>query len=109
MPDGITTVADEFSPTKPSLAIAARIAAREGTSPESLSPPLYSVIDPEALDSLFDASASGRPDPRGQVTFTYCGYEVCVDSGGEITVSDAPRASSSGSERSDGSQSQHAD
>lgn len=47
--------------------------------------PLYEVIDPDALDSLF------RPTPRtdraeGQVTFRYAGYEVTVSSSEEVSV-----------------------
>lgn len=56
-----------------------KIADRENTNPEDLSPPLYSVIDPDSLDNLFrNAPAS--------VTFEYLGYQVEVNHLGEITI-----------------------
>jgi hypothetical protein len=60
-----------------------RIAAREGTTPAELSEPLYSAIDPEALDGLFRGSS-------GQVVFTYQGYEVTVTSESDISVTPLP-------------------
>jgi len=50
--------------------------------------PLYSVIDPEALDSLFHHADSGGA--AGRVTFRYHGYAVTVHSEGRISL--APSA-----------------
>ena len=47
--------------------------------------PLFSAVDPDALDAVFDGS-DGR---RGEVTFTYHGYEVSVRSEGLISLSRA--------------------
>lgn len=50
--------------------------------------PLYEVVDPEALDSLFET----RPDHErsvGRVHFTYEGHEVVVRGGDEVIVRDA--------------------
>lgn len=74
----------------PSFTVVERIAELEGTTPGELSPPLYSAIDPEALDSLFAPTArSSRTE--GQLSFTYCGYEVDVRSTGEVSVADPER------------------
>ncbi|MFD1587065.1 HalOD1 output domain-containing protein [Halorientalis brevis] len=55
------------------------VAAREGIGPASLSPRLFDVIDPDALDSLFTTT-------DGHVTFPYCGYTVTVYADGQVTV-----------------------
>lgn len=44
--------------------------------------PLYSVIDPDALDALFDPGYSGNP----QVAFRYNGCEVRVISDRKIVI-----------------------
>lgn len=44
-------------------------------------PPLYDVLDPDALDALV-ASMAG-----GSVSFTYAGYRVTVDNSRAIEVS----------------------
>lgn len=48
--------------------------------------PLYTVVDPEALDSVFQPTDSDVAQPGDQVTFPYHGYEVTVRSGGSIFV-----------------------
>ncbi|WP_226041664.1 HalOD1 output domain-containing protein [Natrinema sp. DC36] len=49
--------------------------------------PLYDVIDPSALDSLF--RSTGTADrPVGCVTFEYAGYRVTVDQTGWVVLSD---------------------
>jgi len=66
---------DPSQPPSDSSAAAAvtdAIAAREGVAPEELQPPLYEVLDPEALEDLFR-------DGHGRVTFEYRDYEVTVD------------------------------
>lgn len=69
----------ESSATSLSAAILEAIAAREGVDPTELRTPLYTVIDPEALASLFR-------NGTGQVTFTYHGYEITVSSEGDIDL-----------------------
>ncbi|PGF14645.1 hypothetical protein CP556_20700 [Natrinema sp. CBA1119] len=66
--------------------IVEEIANREGTSPTQLSPPLHSVIDPDALNSLFQSTASASLEREGSISFTYCGYNVHVDSNANITT-----------------------
>ncbi|WP_459807299.1 HalOD1 output domain-containing protein [Halopiger thermotolerans] len=61
--------------------------------PVELSPPLYDVVDPDALEALF-APTEGGTTRRGRVEFTYAEYRVTVDAAGDsdhrltITVSD---------------------
>ena len=42
--------------------------------------PLYEVVDPDALESLFRAGSTGT------VRFTYHGHRVVVSSHGDVTV-----------------------
>lgn len=65
------------------------IADREGVPSEDLQPPLYEVVDLEALDELFAPTPKGTPRGDGQVSFFYRGYEVTVTSDNEITIREA--------------------
>lgn len=85
-----TSTADRQLP--PSQAIVEAVASAEGVDVVDLRPPayepLYSAIDPEALDLMFDHSAeSSRSDIR--VSFTYEGYDILVYDGGRVDVSEA--------------------
>ncbi|THE65894.1 hypothetical protein D8Y22_05050 [Salinadaptatus halalkaliphilus] len=87
--DAVTVDADTtVSSSKPSVTIVERIAKRDGVDPTELTPPLYSAIDPEALDSLFSTTDGTDARSVGNVRFTYNGYEVCVQSSGEISISE---------------------
>jgi hypothetical protein len=57
----------------PSEAIVAAIAAKESVTETSL-PPLYSQIDPDALDTL----VAGQTSDDIQISFTYSGYTVRI-------------------------------
>lgn len=63
-------------------------------------PPLYDVIDPDALDQLFDHGIEGGRSGPGRVIFILAGCEVIVHSDGEVEVT-APdeRASPSSAAR----------
>jgi hypothetical protein len=63
----------------PSRAVVETVADAEGVDPVDLEPPLYEVIDAEALDRLFRGGA-------GEVTFEYAGYEVTVDSEARVAL-----------------------
>lgn len=63
------------------------VAEREGVDPVDLDPRLYRVVDPDALDQLFQSSQ--RTDADLEIAFTYSDYEVVVRSDGELTVTDA--------------------
>lgn len=69
-----------------STAVIEAIAEAEGVSAIDVRPPLFSSIDPEALDQLFAADRlGGSPD---SVTFTHAGYEVTVDSDEGVSLSE---------------------
>lgn len=63
----------------PSHAVITNIAEQEGIDPLDMSPPLYDVLDPEALDRLLEPRYDGTARPDVDVTFTYRGYTVTVD------------------------------
>ncbi|AGB37537.1 HalOD1 output domain-containing protein [Natronococcus occultus] len=75
---------------RPSKAIIAAIACHEGVDVTAVEPPaydpLYSVVDPGALDEIFREHAS----PTTRVTLTYAGYEVIVFGDGRVEVTDPP-------------------
>lgn len=48
-------------------------------------PPLYERVDPDALESLFAATAG--TSRTGQVEFSYGGYDVRIVCDGEVTIS----------------------
>jgi len=70
----------------PSTMILDMISDFEGVDPVELTPPLYSVIEPEALDALFHPATSGMPHTSGYVQFEYRGYKIRVQSDGEIEI-----------------------
>ena len=67
-------------------AIVDQVAELEGVSPTELYPPLYSVIDTEALDQLFHTF-----DGEGCVVFEWLGYEIAAHQSGQVTVFDPSR------------------
>ncbi|AGB17527.1 hypothetical protein Halru_2957 [Halovivax ruber XH-70] len=71
-------------PEPPSLRVVEAVAEADGVDPAMLDPPLYEVLDPEALDRLF---APTPTDPsRGTVRFDYRGHEVTVRADGTVDV-----------------------
>ncbi|MFP9193047.1 HalOD1 output domain-containing protein [Natronosalvus vescus] len=61
------------------------VAEVEDVNPLELTPPLYEVIDPDALDQIF-ASMPSAGRMEGQVTFSYNGYKVTVCGDGYVSV-----------------------
>lgn len=61
------------------MALINAIADQEDVDPTELNPPLFDVLDPEALDSLFRTTEGG-------VTFTYLEYAVAVQSDGTVEL-----------------------
>ena len=57
------------------------LAKRETADPATFDPPLYDVVDPDALDALFR-----RESATMAVEFTYRGYRVSVSGDGEVAV-----------------------
>lgn len=48
--------------------------------------PLYDIVDPDALDQLFQHKSDGTPRPGGELTFAYSGCEVTVRADGDVIV-----------------------
>lgn len=71
---------------RPSLEVISTVAERENCQPSELRPPLYSVVDPETLDRLCRSANDARHDVDADVSFTYCGYDVTVESDGTVSV-----------------------
>ena len=73
---------DSRSP--PSHKVIAEIARRTDVAPTEL-PPLHDVINPDALDTLFQPTPNaGRMD--GTISFEYSGYEITVHADGFVDV-----------------------
>lgn len=70
----------------PSTRIVREIAAAEGVDPTALTPPLYDVVDTDAVDALFARSQPTPPSVGTRVTFPYNGYLVRVEDGGDVSV-----------------------
>ncbi|EMA42955.1 hypothetical protein C446_03601 [Halobiforma nitratireducens JCM 10879] len=62
------------------------VARKEDISPSELSPPLFSAVEPEALDALVQSDADSDPE-QIEVTFTYLDYVVQVQSGPTVSIS----------------------
>lgn len=71
------------SPTaaSPTERVIRAIAEQTGTSPLKLTP-LYSVLDPDALDDLIRSVG----DERTVVQFQYCGYTVRITGDGSVDL-----------------------
>ncbi|MFP8891083.1 HalOD1 output domain-containing protein [Natrialbaceae archaeon A-CW2] len=67
-----------------SLTIVSEVAKREGVPEKELQPPLFEVIDPDALDALFTNESS--TENMVSVSFDYAGYRITVDSDQTVTV-----------------------
>ncbi|WP_415380458.1 HalOD1 output domain-containing protein [Halosimplex sp. TS25] len=65
-----------------SEAVIEAVAAAEGVRPTELAP-LYDVVDPDALETVFAGKSS-----LGKVVFNYNSYEVTVDADGHVAIKD---------------------
>lgn len=54
--------------------------------------PLREVVDPEALDALFDSPRPTAPDGSLRVSFEYEGYAVTVTGDGTVRIRPPERA-----------------
>lgn len=68
------------------MAVVRTVAAYSGRPPKEL-PPLFEVVDPDALDLLFQPLDDGTPRQGGAVAFEYAGYHVRIDFDGRVDVS----------------------
>lgn len=80
-------------PHGPSHRVLEAVAKKEGTSPSELSPPLFSVLDPEALDALVRPDADSDAG-RIAVRFAYLEYTVRVQIGPDVRISVQERTES---------------
>lgn len=64
-----------------SLAIVEAVAEADGVDPAALDPPLGAVVDPSAIDRLFDDSTGVE-----RLTLSYRDYRVTVEADGEVRV-----------------------
>lgn len=71
-----------LSGTSLSARLVEEVARKEGVRPENLSPRLYDVVEPDALEKLYDsATGSGL-----RVTFDYGDWRVAIDEHGEFDL-----------------------
>lgn len=70
----------------PSHQVVEAIAEQEGVSPIELTPPLFQVIDPDALDALGQDNVDSRSS-NVVIEFSYLGYDVRVQNNGTTSVS----------------------
>lgn len=68
-----------------SIAIIRAVSAIEGRDPCSLRR-LSDVLDPDALDVLFDPQADDTPRTGGRLSFIYSHCRVTIDNGEYLTV-----------------------
>lgn len=78
---------------EPSTTIVNAVAAIAGCKQDDLDP-LYHVVEPDALDSIFQPTVRGDHNGDVEISFTYHGFDVTVKSYGivEIEPSDAAAA-----------------
>jgi len=71
---------------RPSQMVVTTVARVTGRRPSALRP-LFEVVDPDALDSLFERNANRTEDAiNGAIVFQYEGCGVRVDADGRLTV-----------------------
>lgn len=75
-------------PTTASEAVVDAVADEKGVSPTDVRPPLYAVIDPDALDEIVSSMNRFSDDSPGHVTFSYAGYEVTVSADGDVSLAE---------------------
>ena len=73
-------------PHGPSYRVVEAVAQKEGISPSEVSPPLFSVVDPEALDALVQPDADANTG-RIEIRFMYLDYIVRAQNGPEVSIS----------------------
>lgn len=80
-------------PARPDIAerVVDAVAEAVDTSPLALDPPLYTAVDPEALDAVVGSMDDASADPVGTVAFTYCDCDVTVTADGLVDVAPADR------------------
>jgi hypothetical protein len=70
----------------PSETVVRAVAAVTGQHPERMQTRLADVVDPDALDRLFDGEALGADGPPARAAFDIADCRVVVDGRGTVTV-----------------------
>lgn len=68
-----------------SMAVVRAVSAVKGREPCSL-PPLPDVVDPDALDALFESRFNGQPKTGGRLTLVYSGCRVAIENGEYLSI-----------------------
>ncbi|WP_313696032.1 HalOD1 output domain-containing protein [Halorarum halobium] len=68
-----------------STAVVRAVSAVEGREPCSLRP-LAFVLNPNALDALFESRSNGQPRTGGCLSFVYSGCRVSIDNGEYLSI-----------------------
>jgi hypothetical protein len=75
----------DWSATAPSTAVVETVGDAVGCDPMRL-PPLYDVVDPDALDTLVRSTDTRGTDQHTSVSFRFADRQVTVRSTGELVV-----------------------
>lgn len=87
-PQTTTEVTNSSEPIKScSQAVVEAVAAAESVEQSDLEP-LYSVCDPDALNSLFRTNQQSGLSATGEIQFQYHGYTICVHADGRVRLLD---------------------
>lgn len=81
----------------PSEGVIKTVASLEGSDPTALDTPLYTVIDPDALDQLYTRAKTDGGNPVS-ITFAYRDYDVTVRNDGTILVRPSTASLTEGSD-----------
>lgn len=68
-----------------STAVLRAVSAVNGRKPGSLQP-LNDVVDPDALDALFEPRSNDVPRTGGRLSFNYSGCHITIDNGEFLTI-----------------------
>lgn len=68
-----------------STAVVRAVSAATDRDPCSL-PPLAAVVDPDALDRLFEPRADGTARTGGHLSFVYCDHRIGIDNADFIAI-----------------------
>jgi hypothetical protein len=68
-----------------SVAVVRAVSAVVGRKPRHLKP-LGHVLDPDAIDALFDSRANGEQRTGGRISFVFGGCSVAVENGEYVDV-----------------------
>jgi hypothetical protein len=90
--DGAPPARHDWSERTLGWTVVSAVASGTETDPTAL-PPLYDVVDPDALERLFRRRDGAIRDSGLRVSFEYGGHDVMVDADGSVFVRPAGAAS----------------